>query len=460
MHIGLGAFHRAHLAWYTDLAMSLNRENWMIAGASLFSSAVPDSLSNQDNLYTVSQHGTDGSPGNNTHVVGSIGAVIFAKKNPAQLIKYLCAQQTKIVSLTITEKGYCYDSQNGCLNTSNPDIKHDLSHPGSPITAIGFIVAALSLRRDNKKSGFTLLSCDNLPSNGKVLQRVVSEFATIINPALAQWINTHVSFPCTMVDRIVPAIKPAGLAQVQSQLGLIDKAAIITEAFSQWVVEDDFIRGRPPWEKVGVVFSDEVSKFEQMKLRLLNGAHSAMAYLGVLAKLKNVSDCMQHKSLQRFIVNLMQQEIASSIAAPKGYDVDLYINTLIKRFSNAQLNHSCAQIAADGSEKLPQRLLPVIEIRLQQNLKVNRLCLVISAWMYFTAVEDSLVDDKIVTDPLLSTYDAINADSSTKEIVSQYLAINSVFSSYLQSSEQFETHLVYSFNQLRNQNMALLLEEF
>ncbi|MFZ2158912.1 MAG: mannitol dehydrogenase family protein, partial [Bradyrhizobium sp.] len=280
VHLGVGAFHRAHQAVVIDDLLAAGATDWGIVGASLRNSGTHDALAPQDGLYTVAIHS---GAATEHRVVGSIMKTEVAKANPARLIARMADPATRIVSLTITEKGYCHRPQTGELDERHPDIVHDLENPDAPRSAAGFIAAALSRRKASGAAPFTVLCCDNLPANGHTVGRIVKRFATLRSPELGNWIADEVAFPSTMVDRIVPETTDADRADVSVALGMIDAWPVVTEPFTQWIVEDRFPAGRPDFAAAGVQLVSDVTPFEHMKLRLLNGSHSALAYLGYLA---------------------------------------------------------------------------------------------------------------------------------------------------------------------------------
>ncbi|MCW2305941.1 mannitol dehydrogenase family protein [Rhodobium gokarnense] len=396
VHLGIGAFHRAHQAVYTDDVLARDGGDWAIAGVSLRSKTVHDQLDPQDGLFSVTA--LDGE-GRDCRIVGSVKDVIFAPDEKVRLFELMAAPSTRIVSLTVTEKGYYRDPSTGALLADDPAIRADLASPDDPATAVGLIVRALKLRRATGTEPFTVLCCDNLPANGAALRQVVLDFALLHDSDLAAWIEETVRFPSTMVDRIVPATTGEGLDDVAAHLGCRDEGAILTEPFSQWVIEDDFSTGRPAWEDAGAMLVADVAPFEFAKLRLLNGPHSAIAYLGYLAGMEYVSDVMENASLRRFVDALMREDIRPTVTAPEGFDLDAYIDALQARFSNPSLHHRCWQIAMDGSQKLPQRLLGTVRDRLKAGASVARFGLVVAAWIRYASGVDLAGNAIDVRDP-------------------------------------------------------------
>ena len=435
VHCGFGAFHRAHQALLTNRVLNANGGDWGICEISLFSGDVLMSqLREQDHLFTVLEKGADG---NQPIVIGAVHECLNAKLDSlAAIIEKFCEPQVAIVSLTITEKGYCIDPATGKLDTQNARILHDLENPTEPHSAPGILVEALHRRRERGLTPFTVLSCDNIPDNGHVVKNAVLGMAQKRSPELAKWIETHVSFPGTMVDRIVPAATEVSLAEITQELGVEDPCAISCEPFIQWVIEDNFVAGRPEWEIAGVQMVQDVLPWEQMKLRMLNGSHSFLAYLGYLAGFAHVSDCMQDDAFREAARRLMLDEQAPTLRIT---DVDLtaYADSLIDRFANPALQHRTWQIAMDGSQKLPQRMLEGVRVHLQRKSAWPLLALGIAGWMrYVSGVDDAgnVID---VRDPLSEKIRAIVETSSEKGRVKALLALSEIFGSDLPQHAQF-----------------------
>ncbi|UUA71819.1 mannitol dehydrogenase family protein [Cellvibrio sp. QJXJ] len=397
VHLGIGAFHRAHQAFYTEAVLNKFGGDWGIIGSSLRSASVRDQLVPQDCLYTLVERSGEGEK---LQLIGAVLDTLVGPENPAALVAQMAADNIKIVSLTITEKGYCHDPATGNLNLNHPDIIHDLAHLDKPVSAIGFLVSALKQRFDNNQKAFTLLSCDNLPNNGEVLEKVVCQFAEKIAPAFAQWIKTNATFPCTMIDRIVPATTDEDRREIEARLGLRDEGMVVCEPFSQWVVEDKFADGRPEWEKVGVLLVEDVRVFEKIKLRLLNGAHSTMAYTGYLSGFDYISEVMEQPAFVNLVKTYMAREAGETVTAPAGFDIEAYKQQLRERFSNKALKHRTWQIAMDGSQKLPQRLLETLREQLQGNGHIDILCLGVAAWIRYVSGVDEKGNAIEVSDPL------------------------------------------------------------
>jgi fructuronate reductase len=406
IHLGIGAFHRAQTAVYSDDALALEPGPWGICGVSLRSADVRDRLSPQNGLYTA----VEKSPGDvRRRVIGSVREVLFLGDQSDAVHAHLAAPGTRIVTLTITEKGYCHDPATGKLNFAHPDIVHDLAQPERPQSAIGLIVAGLDARRRSGESAFTLVCCDNLPHNGALVRGLVVAFAQARDPALARWIEDNASFPSTMVDRIVPATTDADIAENDAVLGLHDAAPVMHEPFRQWAIEDDFVAGRPAWERAGAQLVRDVAPFEAMKLRLLNGSHSAFAYLGFLAGHEFIYQVAAHEEFVAFMRRLMRDEVAPTLKLPSGVDVAAYEEALIARFGNPALPHRTQQIAMDGSQKLPQRLLGTVRDNLAVGRSIELLALAVAGWMRYASGRDEAGREIVVSDPLAGEFARIAA---------------------------------------------------
>ncbi|HGN9370659.1 TPA: mannitol dehydrogenase family protein [Citrobacter pasteurii] len=435
VHFGFGAFHRAHQALLTDRVLNLQGGDWGICEISLFSGdRLMSQLREQDHLFTVLEKG---AAGNQPIIVGAVNECLNAKLDSlAAIIEKFCEPQVAIVSLTITEKGYCIDPATGSLDIANPRIIHDLQVPDEPHSAPGIIVEALHRRRQRGLQPFTVLSCDNIPDNGHVVKNAVLGMAEKRSPELANWIQEHVSFPGTMVDRIVPAATEESLNEIARELGVADPCAISCEPFIQWVIEDHFVSGRPQWETAGVQMVDDVLPWEQMKLRMLNGSHSFLAYLGYLAGFQHISDCMQDSAFREAAHRLMLSEQAPTLRITN-VDLDQYADSLLERFANPALKHKTWQIAMDGSQKLPQRMLDGIRVHLARQSEWPLLALGIAGWMrYVSGIDDSgaMID---IRDPMSDKIRTIVEQSTESERVSALLSLHEIFATDLAQNPQF-----------------------
>ena len=458
VHLGLGAFARGHLCEYTEDALELEFGAWGVTGASLQRPDQRDRLAPQEGLYTLLKRAPAGPE---LRLIGCVGEVLVAPENPEALIARMAAAETRIVSLTVTEKGYCHDPATGRLKADHPDIVHDLANPHAPRSAVGLIVAALKARRAAGLGPFTALSCDNLPHNGGVLRGLVRDFAALSDDGLAQWIEANGAFPATMVDRIVPATTDADIAEVAGLIGLEDAAPVIGEPFRQWAIQDAFAAGRPAWERVGAQMVSEVAPFEFMKLRMLNGAHSSLAYLGYLAGHETVSEASGDALFARFLEGLWA-EIIPTVPAPQGVVLGDYAQALLARFRNPAIRHRTWQIAMDGSQKLPQRLLGTIRDRLKQDARIDHLALGVAAWMRYVTGTDEKGATIDVRDPLAAEFAtrATTAGRNAAALSQSLLGIVAIFGTDLPREERFSTavekHLAALFDKGAKATVAAL----
>lgn len=420
VHFGPGAFHRAHQAVYLDAVLDADPA-WAICAVSLHSPGVRDALRPQDGLYTLVLQGERPA----LRVVGSIRELLCAPQEPEAVLARLADRDVRLVTLTITEKGYCLSADG--VDLAHPDIVHDLASPETPVSAIGWLVAGLRARRDRGFEPFTVLSCDNLADNGGRLRRAVLQFAAQLDPRLADWIETGVAFPRSMVDSITPASDDALRAWVAAQAGVEDAWPVQREPYTQWVVEDHFPHGRPPLERAGVVLSDDIAGYDRAKLRLLNAPHSALAYLGSLLEIDTVAAAMREPALAGFVERLMRQDIVPTLKLPRGFDPDAYIDAILARFRNPAIAHRLAQIAWDGSQKIPVRLLGTIADALAAGRPIERLCLPVAGWLHF--VRRQARDGVPIVDPLAATLAAIGRETTGEAMhdVAAFLAMDSVF---------------------------------
>lgn len=444
VHLGVGAFHRAHQAVMTDAVLASGDLGWGIVGAGLMTSGTKDALAPQDGLYTLVERAAGSEQ---LHVIGSIIELLGGAADLSQVLARMCAPNTRIVSLTVTEKGYYLDPASGKLQLQAPAIQADLATPGTPRTILGLIVQALQYRKANGIAPFTVLSCDNLPSNGKTAKAAVLAFAREVDAELATWIEARVSFPCSMVDRITPATTDADRSYVNAQLGMTDAWPIVTEQFVQWVIEDHFTMGRPDWTLGGAVFSNEIEAWEDMKLRCLNGAHSTLAYLGQLTGRETVADAMQ-LPLITGILDALWVEVRDVLKAPAGVDPADYVEQLKLRFCNPALKHRTAQIAMDGSQKLPQRLLATLRDRIAAGLPSPALATAIAAWMHF-AVKTAHTPGAVLNDPLSTDILAqAGASNDSATIIDKLLGLDKIFGSDLKANDGFKAELLDGFRRL------------
>jgi fructuronate reductase len=436
VHLGIGAFHRAHQAVYLDDRIAAGETEWGVCGASLRSPATAEALVAQGGLYTMAVR----SGGEERlRVIGSVRRCLVAVQDPAALLDAMADPAVRIVSLTVTEKGYCHDPATGELRADHPDIAADLAEPHRPRSAPGVLVEALRRRRAAGVAPFTVLCCDNLPENGRTVRRIAAQFAHLRDAALARWLEDRIAFPSTMVDRIVPATSDTDRSAIAARLGLFDAWPVVTEPFSQWVIEDRFGNGRPRLEDAGAELVTDVAPYELMKLRLLNASHSVIAYLGYLAGYDTVADVMTNPSFVRLVQGLMDEEVTATLRALPRFDLTGYKRSLLARFANSALKHATSQIAMDGSQKLPQRLLGTIRDRLAAGAPIRRLALGVAAWMRYVTGVDERGRPIDVRDPLAERLRRLadGAGPVASRIVPAILGVREVFADDLPNNPRF-----------------------
>lgn len=455
VHIGPGAFFRAFSAIYTHEVMEREGGDWGILAVSLRSPTARDQLAPQGGVYTSVTLGEDGSK---EAVIGSIVDVKVAPEDPAAVVAAMADPAVRIVSLTVTEKGYCHEPASGALNFDHPDIAHDLKHLSSPKSAVGFIVAALAERRRAGHKAFTVLSCDNLPSNGKLVRGIVLEFARAVSGELAQWIEDNATFPATMVDRITPATTAEDVARLEAKTGYHDPGCVVHEAFRQWVIEDDFADGRPKWEHVGAQMVPSVEAHELMKLRCLNGTHSTLAYLGYLAGFETISDCVADPDFAVLCETLWREEIVPTLEPPVGEDLAVYCARLLARYRDRGIRHRTWQIAMDGSQKLPQRILSTIRDRLAAGVVPHGLCLAVAAWMRYVGGIDEQGAPIDVRDPFAERLKHISDEADDK--VEALLQVEEVFGTDLPKDRRFTEAVAMAYDRLVQAGARLVVREY
>jgi fructuronate reductase len=432
VHIGLGAFHRAHQAVYTDDAMNDGDRDWGIIGASLRGAQVKAQMAPQDGLYTVRER----QGGDSTiRLIGAVRQVLWAPRDAAALVWAIADSRTRIITCTITEKGYCR-GRDERLDRASLDLASDFAGEAAPKTLYGFLGRALSMRKQSGLPGLTLVCCDNLSDNGRRLAALLGEFIAETDPMLLAWFYEHCRCPSTMVDRIVPAATDADREQTARDIGLRDEATINTEAFRQWVIEDNFAGRRPRWEIGGAQFVQDVAPFEAAKLRMLNGAHSALAYLGLARGYTFVHEAIVDPVLRPLIEHLMRDEAAPSLTHTAGLDLERYADALIARFANGALQHRLAQIAMDGSQKIPQRWLETLEVQNKKGQDCPALLKALSAWIVFLRS-----DVENVGDPMAATLIALWRREGKSGIVDALLGPGGLFSRHWSASPEIRSRL-------------------
>jgi mannitol 2-dehydrogenase len=401
VHIGVGGFHRAHQAVYLhELAERRVTGDWALCGVGLMpgDKRMEQALLPQQCLYTVVERGAQAE---SAQIIGSITRYIYAPENREQVLQTLADPATRIVSLTVTEGGYNFNQVTGDFEAANADVQADLQHPSTPTTVFGYVCEALDRRRKAGTAPFTLLSCDNVQSNGAIAKKMMISFAQLRDGALAAWIDANVAFPNSMVDRITPQTTDADREMVARVFGIKDNWPVVTEPFRQWVIEDTFCNGRPPLQEVGAQFVTNVHPYEMMKIRLLNASHQALAYLGYLCGYRYVHDVMNDPLFQQYLARLMDEEITSLLAPVPGVDLAAYKRSLIERFANPKIRDTVTRLAFDASARMPKFLLPSLSEALAANRPTTLLTLAVAGWFRYLTGTDEQGAPIVVEDQML-----------------------------------------------------------
>ncbi|UVC28072.1 mannitol dehydrogenase family protein [Pantoea sp. SOD02] len=448
VHIGFGAFHRAHQALATD-KLAAQGSDWGYCEVNLNSGTLIQALRQQDLLYTLTEMADESL---HTRVIGVVTQALHGKGDGIDsVIEAMSQPDVAIVSMTVTEKGYCYMPSSGKLNPDHPDIVHDLANPTEPRSLPGLILAAIIRRRERHLPPFSVMSCDNMPENGHVTRNVITQLAERHSAELADYIQTHITFPSTMVDRIVPAMTDPAFDALAERLGSRDPVAVEAEPFFQWVIEDNFVNGRPAWENAGAELVSDVLPFEEMKLRMLNGSHSFLAYLGFLAGYEHISDCMADASYRAAARALMLQDQAPTLRT-QGVDLEAYADSLIARYENRAIKHRTYQIATDGTQKLPQRLLDSARWHLRNGTSCDFVLLGVAGWMRYVSGVDEQGQAIEIRDPLKDQLANIVANSEDGAArVKALLGLNAVFGDDLQQQPAFVSRVTELYQQLVHQ---------
>ncbi|HEU4668591.1 MAG TPA: mannitol dehydrogenase family protein [Arthrobacter sp.] len=441
VHLGLGAFARAHTAVFTENAMlATGTTDWGIIGVTQRSDTVARQLAPQDGLFSVAERGSGAAP---LRVVSSIVEAISGKDRPDAVVDRIAADTTKVVTLTVTEKGYRIDPRTGSLNTADEQVAADLAGR-PPLTAVGQLTRGIQKRARSGSGPLTVVSCDNLPGNGELTGNLVRAFAGALPDAesapLLAWLEQNVTFPNTMVDRMVPATTEGDLAAVERELGLRDEAAVVAEPFMQWVIEDKFAGDRPAWERAGALFSDDVAAWEAAKLRLLNASHSMLAYLGLATGRATISDAVGEEPFRTACRLMMAEDALPTISLPAGLDGDEYCAQVLERFANPALGHTTAKVGSDGSQKIGLRLLTTVSANLAAGRQPRWAALAVAAWMHHVA--STPVPE--LNDPLAAELQAaLPAERTAEIVVPALLAVRSIFDPALAANTTFADLLTH-----------------
>lgn len=455
VHIGLGNFHRAHFAVYTAKAMAKSGGNWGICAYTFRNQDLVKSLHDQSNLYSVLEIGPDTEA---AYIPNAHSEFVAGYENATYVSQVISNESTKIISLTVTEAGYLIDQTTGGLNWQDANLQNDLEGKSSR-SIYGLIINGLKNRHQEP---ITILSCDNISHNGDLVKRLLIEYATKVAPQLIEYLNSNVAFPNSMVDRIVPGTEERHLDLAKSRLHLTDQVPVPCEKFSMWAVEDKFIAGRPDWQDV--IFTDQVNEFEQMKLMLLNGGHSLLAYLGGLLNCETIPDCRFNQKVESALRKALNTEFLPAVAMPAGIDSNKYISDLFGRWSNTVLGDKTYRVGTDGSTKLPQRITKPALLAIEEGRSPNLMALIVAAWMAcMVQIGDEVANDVMAAmkDPNKELLMSLSK-SSPSDFVKASFDQTKIFNEAISTSEVFK-ELVLKYRQVINQfgiekaiNLALL----
>lgn len=401
VHFGVGGFHRAHQAMYVDRLMNAGKAlDWGICGVGVLphDEKMAQVMAEQDCLYTMLLKHPDGR--REARVIGSITEYLFAPADPEAVIEKMAAPETRIVSLTVTEGGYNFHHVTGEFDAENPDVAHDVTPGAAPRTTFGLVTEALSRRRARGIAPFTVMSCDNIQGNGDVAKKMFTAFAELRDPELGAWMRQNVPFPNSMVDRITPVTTDEDRSAIAKDFGIVDQWPVVCEPFEQWVLEDHFALGRPPFEDAGVQLVEDVEPYELMKLRLLNATHQGMCYFGYLAGYRYAHEAAQDPLFSTFLLDYMNHEGGPTLSPLPGVDLPLYKNTLIERYSNEHVRDTLARLCAESSDRIPKWLLPVVQINLKNDGEIVRSAGIVASWARYAEGTDESGERITVVDRL------------------------------------------------------------
>jgi len=441
VHIGIGNFHRAHQAFYTDRLLQDHKVNdWGICGVALLESdlEVVEALRSQDGLYTLMVTETNGSL--TARVIGSLTEILFAPGNTEEVLEKMADPATRIITLTITEGGYNFNSSTGEFQINDPSIQSDLSNRDNPRTVFGYLAQAMKRRRDRGIAGLTLQSCDNVQHNGDILKRMLLSYVKAAEPELEEWIITHVSFPNSMVDRITPATKSSDIGDLKTIFGIEDNLPVVCEPYIQWVIEDHFATGRPQWELVGAHFVSDVAPYEKMKIRLLNGGHSLLGITGSLIHYNTIDEAVNDPILRNFLRRFMDNEVTPILGEIEGVNLEKYKDSIIQRFGNPNIKDQLSRICSQSSAKLPKFLIPTIKEQLFIGGPIESGTIVLAAWCRYLELAGSAGYNYEVSDEMERVLKE-QAKASALDDPLAFLKIDTVFGDLIYSKHFVNTYL-------------------
>lgn len=437
LHIGVGNFHRAHLAYYINslLALDPTQRDWAIEGVMLMpgDERLYRALKAQDCKYTLTICGRDGH--DECDEIGSIVSLHWAGDDAAAIPTRMADPAIRIISMTITEGGYNINKENGQFDLDNPAVAHDIAHPSCPTTVFGYLAEGLRRRREAGAGGVTILTCDNLQHNGDTARKAFMSFFTAQDAGLARWVEENVTFPNSMVDRITPATLPDDVTRLNQLNGTDDAAPVYCEDFIQWVVEDNFAAGRPDWEEVGVQMTDDVTTYENMKLSLLNASHTLLSYPSFLAGYRKVDEAMNDPRIARYVREFMDYDFTPYVPAPAGIDLDDYKETLIERFRNRQVSDQVARLCMDGLSKFAVYVTPHLTSMVAEGKDTRRLAYLLAAYRHYLKYHrDDNGEEFSIAEPQMNPADQalIASDNAT-----DFLALSPFAGAGLANSRQF-----------------------
>ncbi|MBD1262803.1 mannitol dehydrogenase family protein [Maribacter polysiphoniae] len=458
VHVGIGGFHRAHEAFYTDrLLEDGSITDWGICGIALleFDTKIYNSLKEQDGLYTLIIKELDGS--HTKRVIGSIVEYLYAPENPTTVIEKMASSEVKIITLTITEGGYNYSEATQSFDFTNPNIQYDLKHPEAPKTIFGYLTQAFKLRKERGLEGCTLQSCDNIQGNGHMAKRMLLSYVQKAEPELVSWIETHVAFPNSMVDRITPATSAADIENLKASSGIDDAWPVVCEPFKQWVIEDDFTAGRPAWETVGAQFVEDVVPYEKMKLSLLNAGHTVLGIIGALMGYDTIDESVHNPQISAFLKNYMDIEVTPTLGALEGVDLDGYKKSLLERFGNINIKDQIDRICSESSAKFPIFVLPTVNTNLEKKGSIAFASLVIAAWAMYSIGKDENGKALNIKDAMKSILNEKGLAASTGD-PKAFLEIETVFGK-LKDSPTFVAAFTKAYKNIAEKGIATCVVE-
>lgn len=457
LHIGVGNFHRAHEAFFTNqLLENTAQQNWGICGAMLLpgDEHLYKALKEQSGEYTLTVCGRDGK--DEAYLIGSLVELIWGVENPEAVINKVADKDIRILTLTITEGGYNIEKSTGEFMLNNEPVKHDLQYPASPKTVFGFVAEGLRRRKALGNGPVTILSCDNLQHNGNTARKAFTSFIKAQDAELGAWVDENVTFPNSMVDRITPATLPDDITRLNAKNGTDDSAPVYCEDFLQWVIEDNFIAARPAWETVGAEFTDDVTAYENMKLSLLNASHTLLSYPSFLSGYRKVDDAMHDERISRFVREFMDTDITPYVPAPGNTDLAVYKQTLIERFGNRSVSDQIARLCFDGISKFPVYIMPNLIKMIRDDADLTRVAYLIAAYRHYLKYR---TDDKgvafDVAEPWMTNEDKafIHSDSPL-----DFLSLSPFRSTDLKAADAFVKLYIRMVNALKEKGAMCVLE--